>query len=180
MNGSPYKTAKNWKYFRAESPNEMWQIDLKGPCLIGNRRAHLLVVLDDHSRYLILVEILEEIRAQDVIFVLEKSLHRRRIMPKLFLSDNGPQFLKEFEEWCNKRGIEVEHTPPYYPQSKGKVERMIRNLNEEFLRLNPHLNNVDEDLQEFAKWYNNERFQTGINAIPADVYFGHQNITDLS
>lgn len=170
MNGSPYRAVKDWKFFRARKPNEMWQIDLKGPCLIGDRRRHLLVVIDDHSRYLVLVEILERIKAEDVIAVLERVLKRRKL-PKLILSDNGPQFKEEFAEWCRRRGIEVEHTPPHYPQSKGKVERCIRNINEEFLRLNRFIEDVPSALKQFVRWHNNERFHTGIGAFPADVYF---------
>lgn len=172
MNGSPYTAVKDWKYFRAESPNDTWQIDFKGPCLIGDKRRHLLVIKDDHSRYFVLVEILESIKTKDILPVIERLLRRRKVMPKLFLSDNGKQFKESFEKWCAERGIKVEHTPPYYPQSKGKVERGIRNINEEFLRLNPHLENVEKDLKEFVRWHNNERFHTGINAIPAEVYFG--------
>ncbi|MBC7129266.1 MAG: DDE-type integrase/transposase/recombinase [Thermoplasmatales archaeon] len=39
------------------------------------------------------------------------------------------------EKWCKKEGIEVEYTPPYYPQTKGKIERAIRTFNEEFLKM---------------------------------------------
>jgi transposase InsO family protein len=179
LNGSPYRAVKDWKFFSAENPNDMWQIDLKGPCLIGDKKRYLLVVLDDHSRYLILVEILDSIKAEDVTSALEVLLRRRKTMPHVFLSDNGPQFKVDFEKWCKLKGIEVEHTPPHYPQSKGKVERSIRNISEEFLRLNPHLTDVVSDLKEFVRWYNNERFHMGINAIPSDIYFGHGNVTDL-
>lgn len=172
MNGSPYRTVKKWKFFRAKSPNDMWQIDLKGPCLIGSKRAYLLVVIDDHSRYLILVEILEGIKTGNVTSVLERLLHRRKRFPKIILSDNGSQFRDEFEKWCKGKGIELERTPPYYPQSKGKVERSIRNINEEFLRLNPYIGDVGAALKEFVRWHNNNRFQTGINVIPANIYFG--------
>jgi len=44
------------------------------------------------------------------------------------LLDNVEQFREGFEKNCEKLGIVVVHTPPYYPQCKGKVERVIRTL----------------------------------------------------
>ena len=57
--------------------------------------------------------------------------------PNKILTDNGPQFRDQFTEWCSQpgRNIKVVHTPPYYPQAKGKVERCIRNFNEEYIRV---------------------------------------------
>jgi len=171
MNGSPYAAVRVWNRFTAVNPNDMWQIDLKGPCLLGSRRVYLLVVIDDHSRYLLLVQILEKADAHNVILSLERFLGSA-IPPQMILSDNGGQFKDDFTAWCSGRGIKLEHGAPHHPETRGKVERGIRNINEEFLRLNPILENPESCLAEFVRWYNHDRVQMGICATPASLYFG--------
>ncbi|MBC7128813.1 MAG: transposase [Thermoplasmatales archaeon] len=83
------------------------------------------------------------------------------------------------EKWCKKEGIEVEYTPPYYPQAKGKIERAIRTFNEEFLKLKKVFENVLLLLQEFIEWFNNHRYHMGIHDYPANVYFS-KNVTDVT
>src|SRR5262249_58048117 len=39
--------------FVRSKPNELWQLDFKGPLEIRRRRIHPLSVLDDHSRFLL-------------------------------------------------------------------------------------------------------------------------------
>jgi transposase InsO family protein len=70
-----------------------------------------------------------------------------------------------------KRGIEVVHAPPFYPQCKGKIERCIRNFNEEFIRLDKVFENPQTLLEEYQEWYNNERYHLGINDRPANIFF---------
>lgn len=46
-NGSPYtKNKKDWKFFRASRPNELWQIDIKGPFLLDGERWNALLILE--------------------------------------------------------------------------------------------------------------------------------------
>ncbi|KAA0012406.1 MAG: transposase, partial [Thermoplasmata archaeon] len=73
----------------------------------------------------------------------------------------------------------VEHTPPYYPQAKGKIERTIRTFNEEFLKLKKVFKNILSLLQEFIEWFNNHRYHMGIRDYPASVYFS-KNVTDVT
>lgn len=62
---------------------------------------------------------------------------------------------------------------PYYLQDKGNVERVIRNLNQEFVC---HLRRLPEwlngKIEEFMECYNNSRFHREINDLPARLYHG--------
>lgn len=159
---------KAWKFFRAKEPDELWQIDLKGPFTVQGQKYWFLIVLDDYSRYLILAEKFDhEPTTQEVTELLSK-LDRK---PKNILTDNGVQFKKKWEKWCKKNGIKPLFAHPYYPQDKGKVERMIRNLNEEFLYLVLKFPEwLNDKITEYRDWYNQHRFHYGIGTMPCELY----------
>lgn len=172
-NGTPYKkTKKDWKFFRANSPNDMWQIDIKGPFLLNGERFKALVILDDYSRYLLSAGLFKSITTEVVTKQLNHCIETYS-EPNSILSDNGPQFREQFENWCNQedRQIEVVHAPPFYPQCKGKIERCIRNFNEEYIRLDKVFENPQALLNEYQDWYNNERYHLGINDCPSNIFF---------
>jgi transposase InsO family protein len=181
MNGSPYKkNRKEWKFFRAENPNDMWQIDIKGPFLIDGKRVNALLILDDYSRYLVLIQLFKSITTDVVTQALDHciTMYER---PGKILADNGPQFRDSFEKWCNesKRKIDVVHAPPFYPQCKGKIERCIRNFNEEYIRLDKIFEDISEFIGDYQDWYNSERFNSGISDIPMNLYLS-ENVTDVT
>lgn len=158
----------SWKFFRASKPDELWQIDLKGPYTVHGRRYWFVVCIDDHSRYLLMAEQFEHYPRTKEITALLERLGRK---PDAILSDHGSQFQEQWKRWCKQKGIEAMFAHPYYPQDKGKVERAIRNLNQEFVY---HLRRFPEWLEgriaEFREWYNNSRFHRGVKDIPARVY----------
>lgn len=167
INGHKRKQ-KSWKFFRAKEPDELWQIDLKGPFRVHGRKYWFVVCIDDYSRYLLTTEQLSRCPTTADITSLLEGLGRK---PKSLLSDNGAQFQKSWERWCKQNKIEPLFAHPYYPQDKGKVERAIRNLNQEFVyhlrRFPQWLNGIVHD---FREWYNNSRFHRGINDMPVNLY----------
>jgi len=63
------------------------------------------------------------------------------------------------------------HAHPYYPQDKGKVERTIRNVAEEFVYLLKKFPEwLDGKMDEYRRWFNNKRFHNGINDFPSKLY----------
>src|SRR4030042_2063898 len=55
QNGYPHEF-KRWKFFRAKEPDELWQIDFKGPFSVGGRKYWFLVCIDDYSRFIVAAE----------------------------------------------------------------------------------------------------------------------------
>jgi hypothetical protein len=47
---------KRWKFFRASEPDELWQIDFKGPFSVQGKKYWFLVCIDDYSRFIIAAE----------------------------------------------------------------------------------------------------------------------------
>ena len=55
QNGYP-REFKRWKFFRAQAPDELWQIDFKGPFNVQGKKYWFLVCIDDYSRFIISAE----------------------------------------------------------------------------------------------------------------------------
>lgn len=168
-NGYPCSCKKEWKYFRAESPNDMWQMDIKGPFRIESERMLALVITDDYSRFRISCRLFKSIKTEDVVRELSRCF-KHYGKPKKILVDRGSQFREKFKRWCKRRGIMVEPTPPHYPQAKGKVERDIRNFKEEFLVLGNVFDNHIDLIEEYNEWHNTTRYHLGIEDCPANLY----------
>ena len=150
-NGSPYrKNGREWNFFRADSPNELWQMDIKGPFRIENQVCYALIIIDDHSRYIINCSLHRSIKTDDVTSVLSECIERYG-KPSKILVDNDPRFKLKFKRWCKSNDIEVIYAPPYYPQAKGKVERCIRTFVEEYLRLQKVFDEVARILGDFNR-----------------------------
>jgi len=159
---------KRWKFFRAKEPDELWQIDFKGPFSVGGKKYWFLVCIDDYSRFIVSTEQYDhELTTAEVTAVLEKQ----KRLPKAILSDHGSQFKERWKKWCSSHGVEAHFAHPSYPQDKGKVERCIQNLNREFVN---HLRKFPEWLKgkigDYKEWFNHSRFHRGVKTFPATLY----------
>jgi IS30 family transposase len=159
---------KRWKFFRAQAPDELWQIDFKGPFSVQGKKYWFLVCIDDYSRFIISAEQFDhDLTTAETVAVLERVGR----LPKAILSDHGSQFKEQWKRWCSTHSVEAFFAHPSYPQDKGKVERCIQNLNREFvnnLRKFPEW--LNGKLGEYKQWFNNSRFHRGVNAYPAELY----------
>lgn len=122
--------------FEKAAPNQLWQMDFKGHFALSSGRCHPLTVLDDHSRFnLVLAACSNE---------QEKTVQERLIcafqrygMPERILCDNGSPWGGGQHTWLTvwlmRLGIRVYHGRAYHPQTQGKEERFHRTLNAEVI-----------------------------------------------
>jgi len=76
---------KRWKFFRASAPDELWQIDFKGPFIVQGKKYWFLVCIDDYSRFIIAEEQFDhELTTAETVAVLE----RQGRLQKAILSDH--------------------------------------------------------------------------------------------
>lgn len=159
---------KKWKFFRAQQPDELWQLDLKGPFKLQGRNYYFLVCIDDYSRYMLLAEQFDHAPTTSELTLCLEHIGK---VPHSILTDNGGQFRKEWIRWCKMNGINPVFAHPYYPQDKGKVERAIRTISEEFINLLLKFPDwISGKIKEYLTWYNQKRFHRGIHDFPAKLY----------
>lgn len=97
---------REWKYFRADKPNDMWQIDIKGPFTIGGKRMYALVIIDDHSRFRLSCRLFTHIETKDVTEELLKCFHMYG-SPTKVLVDHGPQFRICSKDGASRGGLRL-------------------------------------------------------------------------
>ena len=155
-----------WKRFEHEAPNQLWQMDFKGHMpLTGGGRCHPLTVVDDHSRYNLCLAACADEQRNTVQNRLELTF-RRYGLPEAFFVDNGNpwgdssgQRWTKFAVWLLKLGVDVLHSRPYHPQSRGKNERFHRTLKAEVFALR-QFRDLAEVQRAFDDWrtiYNLQR-----------------------
>jgi transposase InsO family protein len=104
--------------------------------------------LDGCSRFIFHGELLESMRESDVEVDLQRAREKFPDSRPQIITDNGPQFIaRDFHEIIRLCGMTHVRTSPYYPQSKGKIERWHGMLKQDCLR--PHLP------LENVRWYEN-------------------------
>lgn len=168
INGYRNET-KSWKFFRAKKPNELWQLDIKGPFTLQGKKYYFVVCIDDYSRYIVLAEQLNYCpNIEKICSLLEPLI--KKYQPEKILTDNNP-FKEEWDKWCKENQTEPLHTHPYYPQDKGKVERAIGNFVQEFINLLKKFPEwLDGKIKDYQRWFNRKRFHQGIKAIPYQLF----------
>lgn len=163
---------KPWIRFEHARPNDLWQIDFKGYFELNDKsRCYPLTLIDDHSRYCLMIKACTNQRMETVQSALIE-VFKRHGLPKKMTMDNGTpwgysgrQLHTQFCAWLMHLGIEVRHSRPNHPQTQGKLERFHRTFKEELLDYYTF-----DDLvlaQEGFNWwldiYNNERPHAAIN-----------------
>ena len=166
--------------FEKEAPNLLWQMDFKGWVRLANEAAcHPLTIIDDHSRYAVCLAACANEQSATVQDQLERTF-RRYGLPDTFFVDNGAPWgdsggaaWTRLGVWLLKLGVEVIHSRPYHPQSRGKNERFHRTLKAEVFACRG-FRDLPEVQRAFDAWrtvYNLERPHEALaQEVPASRY----------
>jgi transposase InsO family protein len=174
--GSPVAVQR----FEKPAPNLLWQMDFKGwVALTSGARCHPLTIVDDHSRYAVCIQACTNEQSTTVQGHLQTTLRRYGLPEAIFVDNGSPwgdssgQRWTRLGVWLLKLGIDVLHSRPYHPQSRGKNERFHRTLNAEVFELQRFrdLNEVQRAFDQWRTVYNLERPHQGIDLeVPASRY----------
>ena len=159
------QAATPWQRFEHAEPNALWQMDFKGHFATATARCHPLTVLDDHSRFNVVLHALNDQRRASVQPVLQRAFERFGL-PDRINTDNGSPWgtagqggLTGLAVWLIRLGVKLSYSRPLHPQTNGKDERFHRTLKAEVLSVNTFAS-VAHAQSQFARWryiYNHER-----------------------
>ena len=169
--GAPKATQR----FEKPAPNLLWQMDFKGWVkLADGKRCHPLTVVDDHSRYVPCLKACADEQGSTVKSHLETTFRHYGLPDALFVDNGGPwgdssgTRFTQLSVWLLKLGVEVLHSRPYHPQSRGKNERFHRTLNDEVFALR-RFRDLAEVQHAFNRWREVYNFERPHQALKQDV-----------
>ena len=141
--------------FEREQPNELWQMDFKGP-KGWPQTAGPLSVLDDHSRYVLVLAANGSTNGRPVQEQLENAFQNCGV-PEAMLMDHGvpwwnpqsPSGRTKLSLWLMQQGIRLCWSRVRHPQTQGKIERFHGSLQRALCRRGM----PQEDLQSWLDAY---------------------------
>lgn len=172
--------AAPWTRFEHPAPNDLWQMDFKGWVRLGDGgKLHPLTVLDDHSRYSIVLAACADQKTATVRDALVGAF-RRYGLPRAIITDNGSPWgdgpgspYTPLGVFLIDQGVRIAHSRPYHPQTMGKDERFHRTLKVEALSGPPFADRAAaaQALEAWREVYNHERPHDALGlATPATRY----------
>lgn len=128
---------------------------------------HLEVVIDDASRYAVVVPVPDETAASAVVAleIAAAEFASLGIRIERVLTDNGPSYTsRAFNDAVTGLGARHKRTRRYRPQTNGKAERMIQTLLNEWAYARPYITNREREnaLPVFVHSYNRRRPHTAL------------------
>ena len=134
--------------------------------IVDNTRYHLLTAIDLHSRFALAVACrrANSKAAADFLRFVE---HVVPFKIKQILTDNGSEYQKAFNAYCEKQNIRRCYTYPRCPKMNAFNERFNRTLQEEFVEyhedlLGEDLTTLNDVMFEYLNRYNTRRPHHGI------------------
>ena len=166
--------------FEREAPNQLWQMDFKGPWEVAEGHCYPLSILDDYSRYLVDLGALKGTGAEGVAAQLVRTFERHGV-PEAMLMDHGTPWWSTTNghglTWLSveliKQGIRLHFSGIRHPQTQGKVERFHRSLKHQINRWGKPATLADsaQALAAFREEYNQVRPHEALGMeVPAQRY----------
>ncbi len=174
--------------FEREAPNQLWQMDFKGPWAVAEGSCYPLSILDDHSRYLLGLHALRGTEAAGVARGLVETFQTYGV-PEAMLLDHGTPWWNTANghglTWLSveliRQGIRLYYSGIRHPQTQGKVERLHRSLKHAIDRRGrpQTLAGSAQALTEFREEYNQVRPHEALGMdVPAQHYQPSQRAYD--
>jgi transposase InsO family protein len=168
LNVLSIKLKRKYRLFEMKHPNELVQMDTKGPFYLrASRTKHYFIhAIDDCSRKVV-SKWCNRRTTEEALLVLKEwvKLHGK---PMKVMHDGGTEFTStKFKDFLNFSEIKNKQIPKGYPQEQGKVEAYNKIVIAEFLEVKELKDEKDgaEKYESFVNSYNYEREHGGINGM---------------
>ncbi len=157
------KVWRKWKHYERKFSNVLWHLDFTE--LYSD--LWLLLVIDDHSRFILGYKTMKTPNVYDTLELLEELI-KRYGAPEQILTDHGSQFyavrggVSTFDIFCLEREIRHILASVRHPQTNGKVERKMSIVKEYLMKFGyPGIRipntQIQDKIEEFITYHNYHR-----------------------
>ena len=175
----PKKKRARRKGFLPQFPGDLVQMDTVSIFAAGLKR-YIFTAIDVSTRFAFAYAYKSNSSAYGNDF-LGKFLKVAPFVTRRVQTDNGSEFAKHFDHYCQENGLTHFFNYPKHPESNGCLERFNRTIQEQCVNL--YIDYLDEPasfnekLMEYLIWYNTEKPHRGIGKLPPLRYFLDNFIT---
>lgn len=180
---------QSYTKFEADKFGQLLQLDTTEGCwLEGYRRIYLILLIDDYSRMIVgykwvdtdstwnnimvLKELFEEYGKPGGIYTDNSSKFKTiRHDKSIYQTHKGDEYYEtEIQRMMRELKIPFFSHKPYHPQSKGKIERLFRFIQERFIteHIATNLDELNLYFHAWVDWYNNEHRIRTTGKIPRE------------
>ena len=167
------------KDFLPRLPGDLVQMDTVAIFAAGLKR-YIFTALDVSTRFAFAYAYASNSSANGHDF-LGKFIKVAPFTTKRIQTDNGAEFAKHFDDYCERNGLTHFFNYPKHPESNAYLERFNRTIQEQCV--NRYIDYLDEPaefnhkLMDYLIWYNTEKPHRGIGNLPPLRYYLDHFIT---
>lgn len=140
--------------FEASRPNELWTGDALHGVTVAGHKTYLFAFIDDHSRAFV------GYRwgyAEDTLRLeaaLRAGMAARGVPESIYLDNGSAMVSHQLLRACATLGIVLVHSRPGKPQGRGKIERVLCTVRDQFMVELPHagVDSLEKLNSLFAAW----------------------------
>ena len=162
--------------FKAAKPNIKWATDITEFKVFGNK-LYLSPIIDLFNGEIISYELSERPNFEQVGLMLKKSFKKIPNQTNLILhSDQGWQYqMKQYQQLLKEKGITQSMSRRGNCLDNAVIENFFGILKSELFYLNKYISiaQLKKDIQEYIKYYNNERIKLNLNGMSPIEYRAH-------
>lgn len=164
--------------FARPLPNQLWQMDLKEKVKFPFGTAHLLVAIDDATRYCVGGRWIQDKREPTLLGAVATILEQAGL-PEAILTDRETVFfgpasrqrgLTTYQLGLETLGVKPSFAKPYKPRTKGKVERFIGLVERDFIfEIQDQVSSLpalQAAWEQWRAWYNQRRPHSSLGDLP--------------
>lgn len=128
---------------------------------VNGRRYYFVSIVDVFSRYAS-CRLVKSLTAKNILDVYLEFVEAYPNQVRQVQTDNGHEFLGEFDQYLTKQNIPHAFTYPRSPKINGVVERFNRTVQDEFINRSDHIithdiEKLETGLNKYLHWYNYQR-----------------------
>ena len=159
--------------FQPQQPGDLVQMDTV-TIFAANVKRYIFTALDTKTRFAFAYTYKSNSSRNGQDF-LAKFTRAVPFSVRHIQTDNGSEFLKNFNQSCLDRNLVHFFNYPRHPQSNSHIERFNRTIQEQFVDW--HIDSLDDpaafnhELMDYLIWYNTEKPHRGLGKLPPLRYY---------
>jgi putative transposase len=166
------------RVFKAKRPDQKWATDIT-EFKVLDKKLYLSPIIDLYNQEIISHELSESPNFNCVMSMLDKAIKKRKTHRSLLLhSDQGWQYqMKQYQSRLKEYGIKQSMSRKGNCLDNAIIENFFGTIKSELFYLKNYesIEQLKNEINEYIKYYNNDRIKLNLNGMSPINYRAHYN-----